>query len=153
MNRIWRLDVNINKFCAHRSFSYKLFTFFSFLRSFFTISLVKYFCLEVFCQKGVLSTSQNSSENTCVGVISFIEVAEYRSRPPELFLGKSVLKMCTKCTGEHPWESVISIKLVWNFNEIALQHRCSPVTLLHIFRTPFSQNTFKRRLLRKETCL
>ena len=25
--------------------------------------------------------------------------------------------------------------------EIALQHGCSPVNLLHIFRTPFSRNT------------
>ena len=31
----------------------------------------------------------------------------------------------------------------WNFNfiEIALWHGCSPVNLLHIFRTPFPKNT------------
>ena len=28
-----------------------------------------------------------------------------------------------------------------NFIEIALQHVCSPVNLLHIFRTPFTKNT------------
>ena len=28
-----------------------------------------------------------------------------------------------------------------NFTEIALQHGCSPVHLLHIFRTPFPRNT------------
>ena len=34
--------------------------------------------LEVFCKRGVLSISQNSPENTCVGVLSFSEVAGYR---------------------------------------------------------------------------
>ena len=29
-----------------------------------------------------------------------------------------------------------------NFIEIILQHRCSPVSLLHIFRIPFLKNTF-----------
>ena len=28
-------------------------------------------------------------------------------------------------------------KLFYNFIEIALRHRCPPVNLLHIFRTPF----------------
>ena len=32
-------------------------------------------------------------------------------------------------------------KVVCNFIEIALWHGCSPVNLLHIFRTPFSKNT------------
>ena len=34
-----------------------------------------------------------------------------------------------------------------NFIEIPLQHRCSPVNLMHIFRTPFQQNTFEWLLL------
>ena len=34
--------------------------------------------LEAFCKKGVLSTSQNSSENTCVGVFSLSNVAAQR---------------------------------------------------------------------------
>ena len=38
-----------------------------------------------------------------------------------------------------------------NFNkvaiEIALRHRCSPVNLLHIFRTPFPRKTSGRLLL------
>ena len=37
--------------------------------------------------------------------------------------------------------SVISIKLPRNFIEITLRHGCSPVKLLHIFRTPFPRNT------------
>ena len=35
-----------------------------------------------------------------------------RSSPPEMFLGKGVLKICSKFTGEHPCRSVISIKLL-----------------------------------------
>ena len=34
-----------------------------------------------------------------------------------------------------------------NFIEIALRDGCSPVNLLHIFRTPFSRNTFAWLLL------
>ena len=65
--------------------------------------------------------------------------ATVRSSHSEVFLGKSVLKMCSKFTGEHPCKSMISIKC--NFIEIALRHGCSPLNLRHIFRTPFSRNT------------
>ena len=34
-----------------------------------------------------------------------------------------------------------SIKLLCNFIEIALRHGCSPINLLHIFRTRFPKNT------------
>ena len=70
-----------------------------------------------------------------------------RSSPSAVFLGKGVLKICNKFTGEHPWWSVILIKLFWNFIEIALQHGCSPAYLQHIFRTPFYKNTSARLLL------
>ena len=43
------------------------------------------------------------------------------------------LKICSKFTGEHPCQSVISIKLLCDFIEITLRQRCSPVNLLHIF--------------------
>ena len=59
---------------------------------------------------------------------------------PEVFLGKGVLKICSKFTGELPCQSVISIKLQSNFIEITLQHECSPVNLLLIFRTSFYKN-------------
>ena len=36
---------------------------------------------------------------------------------------------------KHPSRSVISVKLLCNFIEITLLHGCSPVNLLHIFRT------------------
>ena len=70
-----------------------------------------------------------------------------RSSHPEVFLVKGVLKICSKFTGEHPCRSVISIKLLCNFIEIALRHGCSPVNLLHIFRTPFTKNTSRWLLL------
>ena len=59
---------------------------------------------------------------------------EYRitlkcSETAEVLLGKSVRKICSKFTGENPCRSVI------------LRHGCSPVNLLHIFRTPFPKNT------------
>ena len=61
----------------------------------------------------------------------------FRSSHPEVILRKGVPKKCSKFTGEHPCRSLISIKLQSNFIEIALPHECSPVNLLHIFRTHF----------------
>ena len=71
-----------------------------------------------------------------------------RSSHPEVFLRKGVLKICSKFTREHPCRSTISIKFQSNFIEITLRHRCSSVTLLHIFRTPFLNNAFGWLLLK-----
>ena len=57
--------------------------------------------------------------------------------PPEVFLGKGVLKICSKFTGEHPYQSAISINLLcytW--------HGCSPVICCI-----FSKHLFLRTLL------
>ena len=43
-------------------------------------------------------------------------------------------------TGEHPYQSMISITFQSNFIEIALLRGCSPVNLLHFLRTPFPKN-------------
>ena len=64
-----------------------------------------------------------------------------------MFLGKGVLEICSKFTGEHPCRSAISIKLQSNFIEITHRHGCSPVNLRHIFTTPFPKNTSGRLLL------
>ena len=61
----------------------------------------------------------------------------YRSRRPEVFLGKGVLKISNKFTGEHPCRTVILPKLFCDYSEITVWHRCSPLNLLDIFRTPF----------------
>ena len=65
----------------------------------------------------------------------------------EVFLGKVVLKIYNKFTGKHQCRSVISVELQSNFTEIALRHGCSPVNLLHIFRTSFIKNTSEWLLL------
>ena len=56
-----------------------------------------------------------------------------------MFLGKCVLKICSKYAWEHPCRSMISVKLQSNFTEITLLHGCSSVNLLHIFYNTFSQ--------------
>ena len=72
---------------------------------------------------------------------SFLCVLSYRSSSPGVLLRKGVLKISRKFTGEHPCQSLISIRLKSNFIEITLRHGCSPVNLRHICRTPFSRNT------------
>ena len=48
-----------------------------------------------------------------------INLSIHRSSPPEMFLGKGVLKICSKCTGEQTCRSAISIKLAASeFKEI-----------------------------------
>ena len=78
------------------------------------------------------------------------QISIIKSSHPEVFLRKDVLKICSKFTGEHPCRSVVLIKLLCNFIEIALRYRCSPVNLLHIFRTPFAKNTSGGLLLYHE---
>ena len=46
---------------------------------------------------------------------------EFRSSPPEVFLGESVLKICSKLTGEHPYKFTgkqpcqnVILQLYWN---------------------------------------
>ena len=72
---------------------------------------------------------------------------QVRSNPPDVFLGKDVLKKYSKFTGEPLCWSVILMKLLCNFFKITLRHGCSLVNLLHIFRTPFPKNTSVRLIL------
>ena len=65
----------------------------------------------------------------------------------ESVLKKKRSEICSKFIGEHPCQSVILIKLLFNFIEIALWHGCSSVVLLHIFRTSFHKNTSGELLL------
>ena len=60
-------------------------------------------------------------------IFKVIGMALFRSSHPEVFLRKHVLKICSKLTKEHPFGSVISIKL----QSIALRHGCYSVNLLH----------------------
>ena len=45
--------------------------------------------------------------------VELVEKRSSRSNPPEVFLGKVVLKMCSEFTGELPCRSAISIKLLF----------------------------------------
>ena len=56
----------------------------------------------------------------------------------QVFIRKSVLKICSKFTKKHLRRSVIC-----NFIEITLRHGYSAVDLLHSFRTAFLKNTSK----------
>ena len=103
-----------------------------------------------FSQKRGKITYLYKSAHTDFSLHFFLTVflnAYNASSHPEMFLGKGVLKICSKFTGEHPCRSAISKKMQSNFIEIALRHGCSPVNLLHIFRTRFSRNTSGRLLL------
>ena len=67
--------------------------------------------------------------------------------PPEVFLGKDVLEICSKFTGEHPCRSVMSMIWKWTLLRHIYRHGCSPVNLLHIFRALFLEDTFGGLLL------
>ena len=56
------------------------------------------------------------------------------SSHPDVFLGKGVLKICSKFTDEYPCRSAISIKLQSNFSEIAKQ-LCFCIANKHSRRT------------------
>ena len=65
-----------------------------------------------------------------------------RRSPPEVFLGKGVLKICSKFTGEQSWTTVLKL----------FRHGHPPPNLLHTLRTPFLNNT-SEVLLRKSAAL
>ena len=73
------------------------------------------------------------------GTVWIISVVIYLQKQP--FGG--VLKICSKSTEVYPCRSMILIKFI----KIALRHGCSTVNLLHIFKTPFSNNTSEELLL------
>ena len=89
---------------------------------------------------------QVTRQNNRSDAVQKLRFKKLRRSHPEMFFGRVALKICSKFTGEHPYRSPISIKLLFNFIEIALQHGCSPVNLLHIFRTPFLRSTSGRLL-------
>ena len=72
----------------------------------------------------------------------------FRSSSSEVLLEKGVLNIWSKFIGERPCRIAISIKLlcklICNFIETAFRYGCSPVNLLHIFRTHFPKNTSGR---------
>ena len=78
---------------------------------------------------------------------------EVKSSHLEVFLIEGVLRICSKLTGEHSCQSVTSINLLCNFINITFGHGCSPVNLLHVFRTSFFKNISGWLLLMKSCIL
>ena len=97
------------------------------------VQLLKIFFILKICVKYFLLIK---SRNLKVLPQYFVALA--KSSHSEVFLEKGVLKICSKFTGEHPYRSAISIKLLCNFIEITLRQGCFPVNLLHILRNTFS---------------
>ena len=65
-----------------------------------------------------------------------------------IFLGGNFLRTASGIRKK--WMSSIKKQYITpqsNFIEITLRHGCSPINLLHIFRTPFPRNTSGRLLL------
>ena len=71
----------------------------------------------------------------CIGIFHF------QRRPSRGVLRKRCSETKQQIYRRNPCRSVLSIKLLRNFIEIAVRHGCSPVNLLHIFRIPFPMNT------------
>ena len=65
----------------------------------------------------------------------------HQKHPSRGVLTKKFPENVQQITGEHPYRGAISMKLLCNFIEITTWHGCSPVKLLHIFRTPFPKST------------
>ena len=80
-------------------------------------------------------------------IVWFILLNIFRSSSSEVFFRKTVLKIWSRFTIEHPCRSAISIRLQSNFIEIAFRHGCSQVNLEHIFRKTFYKNTSGRLFL------
>ena len=74
----------------------------------------------------------------------------WRSSHPEVFLGKGVLKICCKFTGDLQICCIFSEHLflrtpkACNFIKKILWHRCFPLSFAKILRTTFLQNTSGR---------
>ena len=80
-----------------------------------------------------------------------IHLMNIRKQPPTGVPRKRCSEKMQQIYMRHLCQSAISIKLQSNFIEITLRHGCSPVNLLHIFRTPFLKNTSGWLLLNMET--
>ena len=65
-----------------------------------------------------------------------------QNQPSRCVLRKRCSKNIQQIYRRTPCRSAISIKLQSKFIEMAIWHECSPINLLHNFRTPFLKNSF-----------
>ena len=89
---------------------------------------------------GVGLQKHTYQNNRSIRTILFKQIYDIQKQP---FRGV-LKKMCSENT-QQIYRRTSMPKC--DFNKIALQHRCSPVNLLHIFRTPFPRNAFGGLLL------
>ena len=89
---------------------------------------------------------------TVVGKYCFCKVTVYQLKIALLQINFSSFVMRLKVQNCNIFYA-ISTKLQSNFIEVKLRHVCSPVNLLHIFKTPFTKNTFGRLLLKLKKLL
>ena len=90
---------------------------------------------------------KTSIDQLIANAASFHEIKD-KSSPPEWLLSQGVLKIYNKLTEEYPCWSVISVKLLWNFIEIAHWYGFSPIILRHIVRTTFYKKIYGWLLLK-----
>ena len=90
---------------------------------------------------------EDTHNGDILDLIFFMTIITQKQSPIGI-LRKRCSGICSKSIGEDQCWSVVSIKLLYNFIKIALRHGCSPVNLLHIFRTTLPENTCEQlRLL------
>ena len=95
-------------------------------------------------QMGTLTRNELSSSFAQV-LESEITTQLFRSSPLYMFLQRGVLKICSKFTGEHPYRSVISIKLQSNLGTSSWVFGMENHTSAWVFSCKFAayfQNTF-----------
>ena len=74
----------------------------------------------------IVSWSEHGTNSGLAIFQKFMRRLKFKSSRPGVFLGKCVLKIRSKFTGEHLCQSAISIKLKSNLVEITLLYDCSP---------------------------
>ena len=71
-----------------------------------------------------------------------MDIAKFFERKKREFSSNSLIdQAAAKKQNEDIILNMPMPKLLCNFIEVALRHGCSPVNVLHIFRTPFPKNT------------
>ena len=70
-----------------------------------------------------------------INMILNVFLGDLQKQPSRGILKKSCSENMQQIYRRTPIRSVISIKLLCNFTEIALRHGCSPLNLLHILNT------------------
>ena len=124
----------------------------------------------------LLKSQQNSKENICVvslfikyrlpaqvclmNFVKFLRMALLidslwrlalnafkQTQPPKVFLRKGVLKICSKFAGEHPCQSVISVKLQSSENTFSQEHLWVAAFVLKALRVTLVATSTKQNII------